>query len=115
MGKRSLSKEAWAEYMRDYRKKNPEIIKRSDLKKMHGISLEFYYKLLDKQANVCALCKRRETKLDPRSGLPFALAVDHCHDTLKVRGLLCMKCNRGLGLFEDNPKTLKAAIEYLGA
>lgn len=99
--------------MRDYRKKNPSKMKEIDLKKNFGISLEYYYDLLEKQKEVCALCKRRETKVDGRSGLPFALAVDHCHKTGKVRGLLCMKCNRALGLLEDNIDVLETAITYL--
>lgn len=107
------SKEKFADYMREYRKKNPQKMKQIDLKKKFNISLEFYYSLLEAQGEVCVLCKQRETKIDPRSGLPFALAVDHCHKTGKVRGLLCMKCNRGLGLFEDNIDTLITAINYL--
>jgi hypothetical protein len=41
------------------------------------------------------------------------LAVDHCHTTGKVRGLLCSTCNTALGSFQDNPAYLKAAIHYL--
>ena len=39
--------------------------------------------------------------------------IDHCHDTGKVRGLLCATCNKGLGLFKDSVPNLKAAINYL--
>lgn len=39
--------------------------------------------------------------------------LDHCHQTMKIRGLLCGPCNKGLGLFRDNPEILEAAAEYL--
>ena len=61
---------------------------------------------LIKRANgVCEICKREPIKW---------LVVDHCHDSLKVRGILCEKCNQALGLFGDSVETLKNAIDYLG-
>jgi len=42
-----------------------------------------------------------------------SLAIDHCHESNKIRGLLCMNCNQGLGKFKDSPKLLQKAIEYL--
>jgi hypothetical protein len=41
------------------------------------------------------------------------LAVDHCHSTEKIRGLLCMRCNVGLGQFRDSEQLLQKAIAYL--
>lgn len=76
------------------------------LKKEFGITLEQYYQILQNQNNSCAICKRTEPT-------GYGWHVDHCHTTLKVRGLLCSKCNQGLGLFEDNPTSLKEAIKYL--
>ena len=84
-----------------------------DLRKQYGITLEDYYKMLEEQNHVCAICGRAEYATDHRSGLPRALAVDHCHETGKVRGLLCTNCNRGLGKFNDNIERLANAIKYL--
>lgn len=56
------------------------------------------------QQGLCAICQH-ETAV---------LHIDHCHENNKVRGLLCGSCNRGLGMFKDNPELLKAAAEYLG-
>jgi hypothetical protein len=109
----SQSKEYKRQFMREYRKKNPEKMKAIDLKKRFGISLEHYYEMLEKQNHICAICKRPENAVDHRTGLPRALAVDHCHATGKVRGLLCTQCNRGLGKFNDNKEYLLSAVKYL--
>ncbi len=69
----------------------------------YGITLEDYYEMYSKQEGCCLLC----------GDFYESLAVDHCHDTGKVRGLLCSCCNGGLGLFRDNTKFLEAAIMYL--
>lgn len=74
--------------------------------KKYGLTELDYESLLKKQHGVCAICKRPEAQVKK-------LAVDHCHDENKIRGLLCMRCNVGLGNFEDNPNLLKAALMYL--
>lgn len=77
-------------------------------KKKYGLSLEDFNRMLSEQENKCAICgKNQET-----GGSKFP-SVDHCHMTKKVRGLLCQKCNRGLGLFNDRPERLIAAAAYL--
>lgn len=76
------------------------------LKRQFGISLEEYNALVQSQGGLCALCG----KACP-SGR--SLAVDHCHSTHEVRGLLCMNCNNGLGRFKDNPELLRRAAQYL--
>lgn len=85
-----------------------EIERRSKFKKQYGISLEQYAEMLENQGGGCAICGA--TKPSERTKY---FAVDHCHSTGKVRGLLCSKCNRGLGLFNDKPERLKAAAKYL--
>lgn len=70
--------------------------------KLYKITVEEHSKLLSNQNNACAICLK-ETKL----------AIDHDHGTGKVRGLLCPKCNGGLGMFLDNPDLLRKAINYL--
>jgi len=75
-------------------------------KAKYGITIETYDEMLALQNNVCAICFQ-ESK-------DRALAVDHCHKTGKVRGLLCASCNNGLGRFKDDINLLQKAIEYLG-
>lgn len=74
----------------------------------YKITLEQYHELEISQNGVCAICHKKET----RKGYTN-LVVDHDHETSKVRGLLCDKCNRGLGYFDENIDFLVSAIEYL--
>ncbi|WP_425545633.1 endonuclease VII domain-containing protein [Glutamicibacter creatinolyticus] len=65
--------------------------------------------LSESQDHKCAICG------DPygMESLKHPLYVDHCHQTGKVRGLLCSRCNTGLGLFRDSPDLMLAAVTYL--
>ena len=76
----------------------------SHLRRWFGITEEQYYCMLTEQEQRCAICRGKDKR---------ALAVDHCHTTGKIRGLLCSKCNTGLGLFRDNPCLLEQAVDYL--
>lgn len=71
---------------------------------LYGIKPAEYRAMYEAQGGRCAIC---------RDDSP--LAVDHCHTTGEVRGLLCALCNRALGLMRDNPENLSAAISYLKA
>jgi nitrate/TMAO reductase-like tetraheme cytochrome c subunit len=70
------------------------------LKRKFGINEQIYNEMLLKQNNSCAICKKTNSG-DKRTK---NLAVDHCHKTGIIRGLLCAACNKGLGLFEDSEK-----------
>lgn len=67
----------------------------------------------DAQGHVCAICSLPESKNHSRSGKILPLSVDHCHQTNKVRGLLCSQCNLMLGLANDNIEKLLSAVSYL--
>jgi hypothetical protein len=73
-----------------------------------GISIEEYEKMLSEQNGGCAICGSFIN-----NNLRKNLAVDHCHNTGKVRGLLCHKCNSGIGFFDDDINLLENAISYL--
>lgn len=72
-------------------------------KRMYGITRAEVLAMFNKQRGRCAICGRKFKKLN----------VDHCHKTKKVRGLLCLRCNCGIGLFFDCVKNLSSAIKYL--
>jgi len=85
--------------------------KNKKLKKAYGISLDEYNELLSKQNGKCAICSvDNNGKYRNKSR---AFAVDHCHTTGKIRGLLCSDCNIGIGLLKDNTDLLQSAIKYL--
>lgn len=79
----------------------------SNIKTSYNITIDIYNKMFDEQKGRCKICGRHQSEFKKR------LSVDHCHETLKVRGLLCSKCNMGIGHFKDNIDLLKSAIEYL--
>ena len=72
--------------------------RKQNYKTRYGISVEEYDEIFAKQNGVCAICEKPENVT--RSGRLHMLAVDHNHETLQVRGLLCMNCNTRLGYFE---------------
>jgi hypothetical protein len=76
------------------------------LGRTHGITPEQYDEMLAAQGGGCAICKR-----PPREDI--SLHVDHDHETGKVRGLLCFRCNNSLGDLEDDPVLVRAAAKYL--
>lgn len=73
------------------------------LKYKYKITLEDYNKLYEEQEGRCAICRKHYEKL----------LIDHDHNTNQIRGLLCNKCNLGLGHFKDFSGYLLRAIEYL--
>ncbi len=90
---------------REYRKKYPHLPKVYNLKQL-GVTVEQYEILFDRQQGLCGIC-RKEPPMDR------ALAVDHCHVSLFVRGLLCMTCNTALGKFHDDPAILLRAVDWV--
>jgi hypothetical protein len=88
-------------------KHNPASQINAGLKSRFGISVWDWLTMMLEQDHRCKIC-----------GTPISVgrdfhAVDHCHATKKVRGLLCMPCNTGLGRFKDDPELLLKAVEYL--
>lgn len=79
------------------------------------IEKTLYEKMFHDQNGLCAICKNPETLKtnNKKHTISKRLAVDHCHITNKIRGLLCHHCNVSLGGFKDSIETLKAAINYL--
>jgi len=84
-----------------------EYLRNAYLISAYGITLTEYTEILKSQNYCCALCGLHESR-SKRS-----LSVDHCHKSGKIRGILCDRCNHGLGHFADNVEVMKKAIKYL--
>ncbi len=77
------------------------------LKRNFGITENEYNTMFNLQQGKCKICNIHRDELNEN------LCVDHCHISNKIRGLLCRKCNAGLGIFKDDINILNSAIKYL--
>jgi hypothetical protein len=98
------------EYLAKWRLKNADKVKEQSrvkhLRRKFNLSPEQYDIMSKAQKNVCAICQEKcETEMN--------LAVDHCHTTGKIRGLLCKNCNTAIGLFKEDIDNMLRAIEYI--
>lgn len=98
--------EGCREKTRAWRKKNPHKVAAQHRKNQYGITEVQYQALLSSQNHKCAICG------DPFKST-YSTHLDHCHKTKKIRGILCVTCNTGLGKFSDCPTLLQKALEYL--
>lgn len=103
-------KKSWYKHHDKNLKKVRMRTKKNNLAKFN-MTLDEYYKLCDKQNNLCAICGKPETVFN-QFGLRN-LCVDHDHNTGKFRGLLCSQCNHLLGNAKDSIETLLNSIKYL--
>ena len=78
-----------------------------------GVTKEIYLEMLNKQDNVCVICKSPETAVSKGRTETKPLAIDHCHITNRIRGLLCQSCNTALGMARESIDILLKMIKYL--
>lgn len=87
---------------------SPEQRRRSKLKSRYGVTPEQFDEMVERQAGLCAICS-----VSLKSDVDRFAHVDHCHETMIFRGVLCAPCNKGLGHFRDDVDRLTAAALYL--
>ena len=90
------------------RKETVKKSKYTHIKRIYGLSKEQFFEMMKNQNDCCAICFVHKEEQFYKT-----LAIDHCHKTGRVRGLLCSNCNTALGLFKDNKDSLQRAIQYL--
>ena len=101
---KACSKNQWKEFKTN----NPRISRTRNLKNLYKMSDADYNKMLIDQDNKCKICMSSDTGKRHKH-----FHVDHCHISGKIRGLLCHKCNTGIGLLQTNVKVLQNAIKYI--
>jgi len=109
-GVRSQCKKCYLEYPKKLKRRD-NYMRNYDLNKQYGIDIDEYNLMFENQKGCCKICNKHISELNSKH--KKNLCVDHNHETGKVRGLLCDKCNRGLGLFCDDENLLYKAMEYL--
>jgi hypothetical protein len=98
----------------EWNKNNKDKFFFNRIKAQYGITKSQYLSLLEQQDNKCAVCNNEETvKNNWNKEKTRNLAIDHCHKTGIIRGLLCYRCNVTLGKVEDSPELLRNLADYL--
>ena len=105
-GVRNICKKCYKEYKF---KRTDGYTRQYDLMKSYSITVEEYNKMLEKQNGRCKICNN----IPDITKRKKYLCVDHNHITNKIRGLLCDKCNRGIGLLNEDLSIIKNALNYL--
>jgi hypothetical protein len=100
---RAANKERAKKSLKEWKSRNPSFAKKKRLKP-YGLSIADYDAMLLSQGGLCAICRG-----------PFVGSghVDHCHPTKRVRGILCIPCNLGIGHLKEGKAIMERAIAYL--
>jgi len=86
-------------------------MKNYDLKKSYNLTLDEFNVMSTNQGDKCAICYVHVSEISGKH--KKTLCVDHCHATGKIRGLLCDKCNRAIGLLNEDISIIQNAINYI--
>lgn len=114
---RQKNPEKWdAIYKKQYainKEKYGELYSLKKICDSHKMTIDQYHEMRDKQNNRCAICLSEEIRKETGSKKVSRLSIDHCHETKKVRGLLCRSCNSSIGLLKEDPIRMYRAIRYI--
>lgn len=112
MCRQHYNKTAWAARPADKRPGSTQW-RAAKIKQVYGISQERYTDMYAACKGACEACGRAGDTCAPRHW-KYPLAIDHCHSTGAVRGLLCNECNTALGMLHDDEGRIRALLDYLG-
>lgn len=109
--KKKRLKKRYQSYGKQYYEKNKNKLNRASrwrrIKEKYGLTPQTFYELLEDQGGCCAVCKGH----DP--GNKYGWHIDHCHDSNRVRAILCHYCNVALGNAKECPERLRALADYI--
>jgi hypothetical protein len=105
---RGYKTKPWSEYTPEQKARKAATSRVRHLQRKFGITLEQWQEMHDRQGGVCAICR-----IPGRVGRHGKLQVDHCHETGRIRGLLCGPCNVALGIFGDTADALARVLRYV--
>ena len=100
------NKEWHHKYHKNWRKHNARLVRNTNYKRKFGITIDDFDEILKKQGGACALCGKHEWN-------GKRISVDHDHNSGKVRGLLCNRCNTALGALGDTVESIEKVLQYL--
>ncbi len=106
-------KEWYARKWKNRQLQHPHFERQRHLQRRFQITPEIYAGMSFSQDHKCAICRKPEIAIHKSTGNAKRLAVDHCHNSKKIRGLLCWRCNSTLGKVGDSIELLQAMISYL--
>lgn len=99
---------------RQWRKERPHLLREWRERKAYGLTFD---EAVDRFGPDCAVCgatlARQRTLISQWERVNRQASIDHCHDSGVVRGLLCVNCNTGIGLFKERSDLLLTAVDYL--
>jgi len=98
---------------KECRRSNRERTRRHNIKSKYGITLEDFIEMYEAQDGCCKICASEIEMYATRDRVHDVANIDHCHETGKIRGLLCNFCNTALGKFKDSPELLIKAANYI--
>lgn len=109
-----VKREENIEKSKNWNKNNLDKHRNNRLKSKYGIGTEDYNRMVEQQNNLCAICKKPETTKNSKNNEIKILSIDHSHITGQIRGLLCVRCNMGIGYLslDNGVELLLSAIEY---
>ncbi len=90
-----------------------DVMRDKELRKKYGITLAQFREMEEAQNGVCDICHNPESQEHHKTGEVRELSVDHCHETKKVRALLCSGCNMAIGGMQDDVDRFYKAIDYV--
>lgn len=93
-------------------RQSPEKKRAARIKSRYGITIEQYEGMAAKQGGKCAVCGEPPSDNNTRAHWNGKLCIDHCHDTGKVRGLLCNDCNLAVG-YTKKAETAESIARYI--